>query len=153
MRKEIVSLLTIALFMGCITGGMVVNNGNKVLIEFTATVQNHTFDTGTISFIVGENSVLQGLEAGVISMKLGEEKTFTVPPSLAYGKYDESQVISFDRESFRNPEPELYDEVKANNKDGRIISISDESVIVDFNHPLAGHDIIFNVKIMTIEKI
>ncbi len=153
MRKEVVSLLTIALFMGCITGGMVVNNGNKILIEFTVTVQNHTFDTGTISFIVGEHSVLPGLEVGVVGMKLGEEKTFTVPPSLAYGEYDESKIIGFDREIFRDPEPELNDEVKTSSGDGRIINISDELVFVDFNHLLVGQDIIFNVKIMTIEKI
>jgi FKBP-type peptidyl-prolyl cis-trans isomerase 2 len=151
--KKIFLILPLALIMGCITGGAVVNSGDRVSIEYQASVLNHTFDKGSISFVVSEHSVIPGLESGVIGMKVGEEKNFTVPPQLAYGEYDDELLVMIGRDVFNESEPKLYDKVTFFGKTGMIVNVSDELVIVDLNHWLAGHELLFYVKVLTIEKI
>lgn len=151
----VASVFAVVMLSGCITGGMVVNSGDKVSIDYVAylTDLNHTFDKGTISFVVSEHTVIPGMEAGVIGMKAGEEKTFTVPPSLAYGEYDNNLLIPIQTAIFNGSLPNLYDKVTMFSRDGMVVNVSDDWVVVDLNHWLAGYNITFDVKMLTIEKV
>jgi len=149
--SPILSLVFLLPLFGCITGAAV-TTGDRVTIEYTATVLNHTFDKGATSFIVGKHEVIPGVEAGVIGMKIGEEKTFTVPPALAYGEYNESFLIRIDTRLFNGTRPHLYDKVTLFGRQGMVVNESDEAIIVDLNHWLAGQEITFHVKVLNIEK-
>lgn len=153
MKRGVLSLLPLVFVMGCITGGMVVNSGDRISIEYEAHVLNQSFDKGLITFIVSDHGVIPGIEAGVIGMGVGEEKTFTIPPALGYGEYDESLLVPISTSIFNDSVPNLYDKVALSGQEGMVVNVSDDWIIIDLNHWLAGQELVFDVKVLTIERL
>ncbi|MCP4266875.1 MAG: hypothetical protein GY777_15120 [Candidatus Brocadiaceae bacterium] len=85
-------------------------------------------------------------------MELREEKNVTVYSKDAYGKRNEDLVMKFVRSDLpRSFEPEVGRVVKIQNVPGTIIKIDEENVYLDGNHPLAGKDVVFYIRIVGIE--
>ena len=140
----------------------VVEKGNKITVEYVGTLEDGTvFDSTEIQkapfeFVVGEGQVIKGFEENVLGMKEGEEKEISIPPNDAYGPYHEELVKDLPKESFpKDQELEPGMVFVLNLKDGRqipvrVAKISNGSVTVDINHPLAGKKLNFKIKILTI---
>lgn len=105
-----------------------------------------------IGFVTGKNQVLEALEAGVINLNAGDTTEIKILAKDALGEYDESAVQVLPREQFAGVELQVGGILFGENEDGSTIQvvvkdISDESVTIDYNHPYAGKDLLFNIKV------
>lgn len=102
-----------------------------------------------IPVIVGAGMLIRGLEEGIKKMKINEKKTIEIPPEKGFGVRDEKLVRLIPLSVFRanRIEPEIGKLVTINGFSGRILSISGGRVKVDFNHPLAGKTLTYEVEI------
>jgi len=100
--------------------------------------------------IIGEHRVVEGLEEELKKMDVGEEKTLEIPPEKAYGKRDPSKVKLLPLREFARKGiiPKVGEVIEINGMLATIRNITGGRVIVDFNHPLAGKTLIYEVKIV-----
>lgn len=107
---------------------------------------------GELAFVSGKNQVLPGLEEELLKMSEGEKKEISIPCAQALGEYDEKLVQSLPKEQFAGIDlsvgMELFGE-DASGETARVVvkEITDESVVVDFNHPYSGKDLLFEVEL------
>ncbi|ADT84877.1 FKBP-type peptidyl-prolyl cis-trans isomerase [Thermococcus barophilus] len=103
---------------------------------------------------VGVGELIPGLDEALIGMEVGEKKTITIPPELGYGMPKEELIINVPRSDFENagiePVKDMY--VMTDSGIARIAEVGEENVTLDFNHPLAGKTLIFEVEIIDIQK-
>ena len=140
-----------------------IEEGNSVTLHYVGTLEDGTqFDSSRdreepISFVVGGGQMIAGFDQNVRGMELGETKTFTVKPEDAYGLSDPDAIQEVSKEQF--PEgfsPEngiLVRGVNENNEEivAVVLKHTEETVTLDFNHPLAGRNLVFEVEIVEIE--
>jgi peptidylprolyl isomerase len=143
--------------------------GDKVKVHYTGRLEGgEVFDSsecseeecgcnaGPLEFVIGKGEVIPGFEKAVIGMTVGEEKTFNVPVDDAYGKRNEEMVLEVEKGCVPpNMTPEVGLRMAVSLEDGRefpvvITSISDTHVTLDANHPLAGQDLTFDIKLVEI---
>ncbi|GAB4375799.1 MAG: peptidylprolyl isomerase [Salibacteraceae bacterium] len=138
-----------------------VKKGDNVTLHYTGTLKNgEQFDSSEgrepLSFEAGSGQVIEGFDEAVIGMKADEKKTVTIPADKAYGQVREELVYEVPRSSIPpNIKPEKGMRLVSNLSDGRQIpvtvkEVTDEHVILDANHPLAGEDLTFEIKIVSI---
>lgn len=120
------------------------------------TVAEETFSGAPHTFRMGDGSLVHGLELGLYGLKPGDTQRLVLDPEQAYGLRDPQKVQRLPRERFADeiqPEPGLiigFDTPDGEQIPGAVLSVSDDSVEVDFNHPLAGHAITFDVEIIDV---
>jgi len=139
-----------------------VKKGDKVKVQYTGNLNDGTiFDKSKeeepLEFTVGSGQVILGFDKVVEGMKLNEEKKVTIKPEDAYGKRDETAIREFPKSSLpENFKPEKGMVIRLQDQTGRaipgtIIDITENSITIDLNHPLAGKDLTFNIKVVGIE--
>lgn len=136
--------------------------GNTVKILFSirlddGSVVGTSSEQSELTFNLGQRKILKGLEEGVVGMKVGEEKKIAISPEQGYGQYNKELVLRVDREEFP-PDVELKAgrTVQYQNRDGERVNlvvnnVDENTVTVDGNHPLAGLDLIYEVKVIAIK--
>lgn len=111
-------------------------------------------DLSPLSFTVGAEEVIAGLDEAVRGMSEGEKATVTVPPEKAYGEYDPDRVREYDPETFEGmvgKPPEIGLHVEAQNGlHGDVTAVDDGAVQVDFNHELAGKTLVFDIRVVAV---
>ena len=111
-----------------------------------------------IEYVHGYGMLVPGLEAGLTGMKPGEERDIVVPAADGYGDYDDELVLEIDRADFPNPkEIAEGDEFIAESPDGdevpmEVVEVKADAVLVDANHPLAGVNLHYRVKIRAVRE-
>jgi peptidylprolyl isomerase len=135
-----------------------VQKGDTVRIHYTGTLADGTeFDSSEgrdpLEFTVGGGQVIPGFDQAVQGLTVGDEKEFTIPAEEAYGDRREEMLMRIERTQMP-PEldPEVGDELQLQTPDGRpvpvrVAEIDDEAVVLDANHPLAGEDLTFQVRV------
>lgn len=137
-------------------------DGNTVEIHYKGTFPENgeVFDSSEgkepLKFTVGSGQVIPGFENAVVGMKEGDEKTIDIPSDEAYGEYKEELKQTVERGAF--PEhitPEVGQVLQVSGQAGNpmlvtVAECSDESVVLDANHPLAGRDLRFDIKLVSI---
>ncbi len=141
---------------------MVVEDGNKVKLEYKGTLDDGTvFDSSEahgepLEFEMGAGQVIPGFEDAVKGMEKGEEKTFKLKPDEAYGDHNPELIKVVPRDQMpADQEPEagmmLIMELPNGAKLPAVITeVTDESVTIDLNHPLAGKILTFEIKIVDV---
>jgi peptidylprolyl isomerase len=135
--------------------------GDTVKIHYTGKFDDGTvFDASSegepLEFVIGQGQVIAGVEEAVIGMNPEETKTAVIPPEKAYGQYHEDMVVEVEKNKFPEhiqPEPGLELELKQENGESVYVvvtNVSDEEVTLDANHPLAGKDLTFDIRLMEI---
>jgi len=120
------------------------------------TVAEETFSGEPYTFRMGDGSLLHGLELGLYGLKPGDTQRLELTPEQTWGLRDPDNIQSLPRTQFTadtEPEPGLilgFATPDGTELPGAIVSVSDDSVEVDFNHPLAGHTITFDVEIIEV---
>lgn len=103
---------------------------------------------------IGVGEIIPGLDEAIIGMEAGEKKTVTVPPEKAYGMPNPELVISVPREEFTKaglePQEGLY--VMTDSGIAKIVSVGESEVSLDFNHPLAGKTLVFEVEVIEVKR-
>jgi len=130
--------------------------GDLVNVHFTGFLEDGTvFDTSKgkdpIHFVIGSDEVITGFSEGVTGMLLGEIRRIELPPEHAYGKYHEDLIREFPMSNFEGGVEEgvtVHGMVSGEVTTGMILKILENRVLVDFNHPLAGKRLIFEVELI-----
>lgn len=135
--------------------------GDLVKVHYTGRFDDGTvFDSSVgrapLEFTIGTQQVIPGFERAVIGMNPGESRTETIPAADAYGERDDAMVIVVDRNDIPPDfEPEIGIQLQVKQPDGGvipviIIDVTDTTITLDANHPLAGRDLIFEIQLMAI---
>jgi peptidylprolyl isomerase len=137
-----------------------VKAGDTVKVNYTVKLDDGTqVDTsagrGPLEFKIGYQKVIAGVEEAVIGMQKGESKKFAVPADKGYGPYREELIIKAERSQLP---PDLKFDVGDHlemEREGQFVvvtvtEISEESVTLDGNHPLAGKDLTFEIELLEI---
>lgn len=143
----------------------IVEAGNKVKVSYTGKLDDGTvFDSSEgkepLQFQTGAKQVIPGFDNGIIGMKLNDEKNIKIAAKDAYGEMHPEMVIEVPKQPFvnsQNMEPKEGMVVTLKAKDGNMMNamikeVSNDKITLDFNHPLAGKNLTFNVKIVEIVK-
>jgi FKBP-type peptidyl-prolyl cis-trans isomerase 2 len=155
-------LLTAILISGCNGESNTAQNGNIVQVHYTGTLQDGTmFDTSVgrepLEFTLGEDSMIQGFEEAVLGMRIGESKTVTIPVEEAYGPHNADMTLVVNRDELpEDISPEVGQQLQMTGSDGGtlmvvITEVSDTTVTLDANHPLAGKDLTFEIELVSLE--
>lgn len=138
-----------------------VKQGDTVKVHYTGKFDDGTvFDTSCdrdpLEFAVGQGQVIPGFEQAVDGMSIGETKTVKIAAAQAYGEHDEAMVMEVDRSEFpADLYPEVGDQLQMTQPDGDsfVVSVTkadEKCVTLDANHPLAGKDLTFDIKVESI---
>ncbi len=137
--------------------GVTVKKGDKVKIHYTVSLKDGTvFDKSKaekpLEFTVGSEQMPRGFDRAVRGMKLNEEKKVTIDAEDAYGKRNESLIMKFVKTDLpENFEPRIGMVIKLQGIPGTIVNIDETNIILDGNHPLAGKDVVLDIKVVGIE--
>ena len=136
-------------------------DGDRVAVNYTGKLEDGTvFDTSAgrqpLEFVVGEGKVVPGFEDAVRGMSPGEAKTATIEPDHAYGEHRSELMITIDRKKV--PEhlelrPGQRLALRApDNKEVpvTVARVTEEDVLLDANHPLAGKTLVFDIELVEI---
>jgi FKBP-type peptidyl-prolyl cis-trans isomerase SlyD len=123
----------------------------------TDTVVDTNKGSTPLEFIMGTGQIIPGLEKGLKGMKEGESGDILVPASEAYGEYNQEAIQTLPREQFEGIELKEGMTLYGQGENGETIqvtvkSFNDKEVVVDFNHPLAGKDLMFTVKVDSVRE-
>ena len=139
-----------------------VQNGVVVSMEYTLHVDGELLDTsdgqGPLEFLAGHGNIVPGLEDKMMGMKVGDSRDVVVAPADGYGEYDDEAFMDVPRNQFPEDMPVAEDlelTVRDDSGEGRyarIESIEGETVRLNFNHPLAGDELHFSVKIVSLRE-
>lgn len=151
---------------------MAVNEGDTVRVEYVGKHEDgDVFDSSReevaveaeinhpnreyepLEFEVGAGEVVQGFEESVVGMEEGETKEVTIPPEKGYGERDEERLVEYDREEFREAlgeEPEVGMHIHTQDAHGDVIEVDGDTVVVDFNHELAGETLVFEIEVVEV---
>lgn len=154
-----VILMTIVMVTGCAEAQ--VRNGNTVQVHYTGRLEDGwVFDSsverGPLQFQLGVGQMIPGFEKAVLGMKVGEKKTVTIPSDEAYGPRRDDMVVEVPREQLPSDiTPEVGLLLETTRPDGGTIiviitKVTDTTVTIDANHPLAGKDLIFEIELVKI---
>lgn len=135
--------------------------GDTVKIHYTGRLDDGTvFDSSAnrepLEFTINSGQVIPGFDQAVVGMSIGDSKTETIPMDQAYGPHREEMVLEVSKEQLP-PElnPEVGQQLQIQQPNGQsvpvfIADVTDSTVILDANHPLAGEDLIFDIQLVEI---
>lgn len=135
--------------------------GDTVRIHYTGRLTDNTqFDSSAgedpLEFQIGGGQLIPGLEREIVGMQVGAKKTVNVASDDAYGPHRAEAVQQVER-SLVPPDLDLVvgEQLGATTDDGHtleltIVEVTDETVTLDANHPLAGQDLVFDVELVEI---
>ncbi len=135
----------------------VVEAGDTVKFSFVGKFEDGSvFDTSDkpIAVEIGTGKLIKGLDKEIMGMKEGQEKKVLVSPDEGYGEENPKLVGVIPSEVFRknNIEPEVGMVLKTPQGNCHVTAVSGDDIEVNFNHPLAGRNLIFDIKIEEIIK-
>ena len=110
-----------------------------------------------LEFVLGTGMIIPGLEKGLVGLNEGDEKKIEVPAEEAYGAYNDEAIQMLPREQFEGIDLEKGMMLYGQGEDGQTTQVvvkdfNDTDVTIDFNHPMAGKDLVFDV-IVTSERV
>jgi len=140
---------------------MQISNGKQVELHFALKLENDqvvdtTFDKDPAKLVVGDGNLPEGFEELLVGLEAGDKHSFVVPPEKAFAQPNPNNVQTVKRSDFP-ADMELEEGLMVSFADanqaelpGVIASITETEVVVDFNHPLAGKTLKFDVEIITV---
>ena len=135
-------------------------HGDTVRIHYTGTLRDGSvFDSSRgrepLEFVLGSGQVIPGFDVAVTGMAPGEQKTVTIPAAQAYGEPREEMVVAVGRDEFPphvTPEPGQRLQMSDGTQSFAVVvrEVSDDQVVLDANHPLAGEDLTFALELVEV---
>ena len=138
------------------------SDGNTVKVHYTGTLEDGTtFDSSKgrepLEFTLGEGRIIPGFEEAVKGLQVGEAKTVTIPSEEAYGPHRNELVLEIQRSQLpEGMDPKAGQALQMQQADGRtsvviVTDVSETTMTVDANHPLAGKDLTFDIELVEIK--
>lgn len=138
----------------------VVTAGSTISLIYVLSVNDEIVDAATIDdpfvFVQGEGQVIAGLDDQVLGLSVGDKRSLKILPEDAYGPHNPSACQAMAKSAFENPDNlQLGDVVSCDLDDGEyqatVVEIDEQTVTLDFNHPLAGKILQFDIEVLKIE--
>ncbi len=143
-----------------------ISPGKRISLHFSlapeddpAAIIDSNFDKTAVSFEFGDGNLLPGFEHSMLGMKAGDKKTLTIKAEQAFGHSNEDNIRAYPAYQF--PADLVlakglminFSDVGGNEQAGVVRDFNADEVIIDFNHPLAGLNILFTVEIKAVTPI
>lgn len=139
-----------------------VSTGKHVAVEYTLKLDEKTvFETNVgsspFTYVQGSQQIVSGLEKAMEGMKVGEHKRVTVSPEEGYGMVSQEAFVEVAKAEIPSEAQKVGTVLQGQGPNGKILrarvaEIKDDSVVLDFNHPLAGKTLHFDVKVVDIQS-
>lgn len=137
-----------------------ISDGAKVDLHFSVAIENGVEIDNTrsrsepVSLVIGDGNLLPGFEKALFGLRAGDRRTVHLPPEEAFGEWNPENIQRFDTVKFEQRPVighmiEFEDKAKSN-LFGVVKTVNDDITEVDFNHPLAGKNITFEVEIFKV---
>ncbi|WP_373187857.1 FKBP-type peptidyl-prolyl cis-trans isomerase [Halopseudomonas sp.] len=140
-----------------------INHDTQVTLHFTlklpgGEVIDTTTDKKPATFKVGDGSLLPGFEQSLFGLKAGDQRSFQIEPERGFGPGNPQNIQSIPRDQFNEMELEpglmvIFRDAAGGEMPGMVKTIHDTTVDVDFNHPLAGKTVTFDVEILDVQPV
>ncbi len=162
--SAILLLSTIVASAGDLKGAssMTVSDGKQVTLEYTMKLDDQSVvDTNVggqpLKVTQGSHEVIPGVEKGLSGMTVGEKKQFTIAPADGYGTVDPKAFQEVDKDMVPPDSQKVGTQLEGKTVDGRkvfprISEVKKQTVVLDFNHPLAGKTLYFDVKVLDVAQ-
>lgn len=142
---------------------MNISPGSRVTLHFALRLADGTtiessFDGEPLSFGMGDGTLDEGLELALYGLRTGDRQTLTLTPGQAFGQRDAAAVRQVPRSAFPSdmvPEKGQiigFGGASGDEAAGAVLDVGPEQVTVDFNHPLAGREFIFEVQVLAVQN-
>lgn len=144
------------------TSELAIGEGTKITLYFSLEMENgdlidSNFDKKSPTFTFGDGSLMGAFEEAIVGMVAGDKNSFTIPPEKGFGQPNDNNFQTVSRTSF-DSDIELekglvisFADPKGGEFPGIVKSFDDDEVVIDFNHPLSGRTIIFNVEVIDVK--
>ncbi len=140
---------------------MFIQNNQVVSIEYEVRevgnqeILDSNIGKELLTFIIGRGQIISGLEDKLLGMKMDEQSDVLVKANDAYGEYNNEAVMRVPIEQFSGIELQIGMPLYGQSEDGQTVMVTvkefnDNEVAIDYNHPLAGKDLMFSVKVLDI---
>jgi len=140
-----------------------INMNSLVLMHYSIALTNgniieDSFDDEPVEITMGHGDVTEGMELALFGLKEGDTQTLTLTPEQGFGLRDDDNISDMPLSDFPKelpPEDGLSYSFESSDGEeipGTVIGIKDDAVTIDFNHPLAGQEIVFTVQIMGVNN-
>lgn len=137
-----------------------ITHDSQVTLHFTlklpgGEVVDTTVGKKPATFKIGDGSLLPGFEQSLFGLKAGDQRSFEIEPERGFGPGNPQNVQTMPRDGFKDMEPEpglmiIFQDAAGGEMPGVVKSVSDTVVEIDFNHPLAGKVVTFEVEILDV---
>ena len=136
--------------------------GDKISVHYTGKLTDGTlFDSSAerdpLEFEIGSGMVIKGFDEGVTGMIVGEKKTVHIPAAEAYGDMNPDYLAIFNKAEIPSDIPYEVGMQLNMHQDGSgqvmpvtVVEVTDTTITLDANHPLAGKDLIFDLELVSI---
>ncbi len=138
-----------------------VSTGKQVSIEYTLKLEDESVVDSNVgaeplTFVQGSHNIIPGLENALSGMKIGDSKQVTVKPEDAYGSLNKDAVSEIKKDQIPQDSLKVGTVLQGQNPDGqviiaRVVEIRKDTVLLDYNHPLAGKTLHFDIKILDVQ--
>ncbi|WP_342649703.1 peptidylprolyl isomerase [Pseudomonas sp. REB1044] len=140
-----------------------IGQNTEVTLHFALHLENgdtvdSTFDKAPATFKVGDGNLLPGFENALFGFKAGDERTLSIAPENAFGQPNPQNVQVMPRTQFEGMELSdgllvIFNDAANTELPGVVKAFDDNQVTIDFNHPLAGKTLSFEVKILDVKAL
>ncbi len=135
--------------------------GDKVNVHYHGKLTDgSTFDSSEgrepLQFTLGTGQVIKGFDDAVVNMLVGDKKTVTIPVAEAYGERNADMMMEYPISEFpADMKPEVGMELNMGDNAGNVFpvvitEVTEDMVLLDANHPLAGKELIFEIELVSI---
>lgn len=140
-----------------------INQHSHVILHYRVSLEDETelessFGDEPLEFTMGEDTLTEGMELSLLDLKVGDKQSITLTPEQTYGHRDPENIHSLNPADFPDEiTPErgqviAFDTPAGDDINGVVLDVSDDNISVDFNHPLAGNNLIFEVEILKVRN-
>lgn len=140
---------------------MQAKKGDAVSVHYTGRLEDGSvFDSSVsrspLSFTLGDGNMIKGFDAAVYGMVIGDKKTVTIPAVEAYGERRQDMMIDIPLDQVpEHIQPEIGLQLTLQGQGGQplpvtVVEVTEEKIVLDANHELAGRDLIFDIELVGI---
>lgn len=140
-----------------------IGQNTEVTLHFALHLENgdtvdSTFDKAPATFTVGDGNLLPGFEAALFGFKAGDRRSLSIAPENAFGQPNPQNVQVMPRAQFTDMELSegllvIFNDAANTELPGVVKQFDDDQVTIDFNHPLAGKTLNFEVEILEVKVL
>ena len=140
---------------------MAIETNQIVSIEYEVRDGDKVVDSNVggapLVFMFGKGQIIPGLEKGIENIAIGEKADVLVKPADAYGEYNEEATQEVPKDQFAGIDLEVGMTLYGQGEDGSTVQVTvkeikEDAVVIDFNHPLAGKDLMFTVTLNNVRE-